>query len=629
MVIGIAGSFFKDEQGRTLMLRGVNLGGSSKVPARPNGATHLREGLLDHRRVSFVGRPFALAEAGEHFSRLARWGLTFLRLLVPWEAVEHAGPGLYDEDYLAYLHAVVEAARDHGLSIVIDPHQDMWSRFTGGDGAPGWTLEAAGFDLGHLDETGAAITHQFRGDPFPRMIWPTNGGKLAAATMFTLFFGGSDFASRATVDGEPVQEFLQRHYIAAMGRVAGRLRDLPNVVGYGTMNEPLAGYIGCRDLTAAWGQITLGDGPTPFQGMLLGAGLPQEVGVWELGSLSIRRTGTRLMNSAGASAWLPGKGCVWHENGVWGFDAAGKPVLLQPDHFRSRNNRPVDFAQDYYRPFANRFAREIRAADRRAAIFVEAEAGRWPPSWGPGDAPRVVFAPHWYDDLLLVTKRFFPILAYDARTQRIVFGKGRVRRSMAAQLAHLKRGARERLGGAPTLLGEFGIPFDMNGAKAYASGDFRAHLRALQRSFRAIEANLLDCTIWNYTPDNSNERGDLWNGEDLSVFSRDQQADPSDPDSGGRALGALVRPYPIATAGDPLHLSFEPDRRIFRFAFRHDPRVLAPTEIFVPALQYPDGVRVLASDGIWEMRRAEQRLLYRHGTGRSEHTIRIMPARGG
>ena len=49
-----------------------------------------------------MDRPFPLAEADEHFGRLASWGLTFVRLLVTWEAVEHAGPGIYDEDYLTY-----------------------------------------------------------------------------------------------------------------------------------------------------------------------------------------------------------------------------------------------------------------------------------------------------------------------------------------------------------------------------------------------------------------------------------------------------------------------------------------------------------------------------------------------
>ena len=78
-MISIKGSNFKDEAGRTLLLRGVNLGGSSKVPFSPDGATHIREGFFEHRDVSFVGRPFPLEEADEHFSRLKTWGFNFLQ----------------------------------------------------------------------------------------------------------------------------------------------------------------------------------------------------------------------------------------------------------------------------------------------------------------------------------------------------------------------------------------------------------------------------------------------------------------------------------------------------------------------------------------------------------------------
>ena len=178
----IDGAWFKDEHGRTLILRGVNLGGSTKVPFRPDGATYVREGFYDHRDVSFVGRPFPLDEADEHFSRLRGWGLTFLRFLITWEAIEHAGPGIYDEEYLDYLVAVVRKAGEHGLHLFIDPHQDVWSRMSGGDGAPGWTFEAVGMDVARFSEAGAAIVHAIHGDPFPRMIWPTNYDKLAAAT---------------------------------------------------------------------------------------------------------------------------------------------------------------------------------------------------------------------------------------------------------------------------------------------------------------------------------------------------------------------------------------------------------------------------------------------------------------
>ena len=124
-MICIAGPWFKDDDGRTLILHGVNLGGSSKVPFRPNGATYLREGLNDHRNVSFVGRPFPLEQADEHFARLRAWGLTFVRLLVTWEAIEHAGPGVYDQEYLDYVYAVVRKAGEHGIHLFIDPHQEV------------------------------------------------------------------------------------------------------------------------------------------------------------------------------------------------------------------------------------------------------------------------------------------------------------------------------------------------------------------------------------------------------------------------------------------------------------------------------------------------------------------------
>ncbi len=134
-MIHIEDGSFRDDGGRTLMLRGVNVAGSSKVPSSPNGATHLREGFLDHRRVSFVGRPFPLEDAEEHFARLSGWGFTVLRLVVTWEAIEHAGPGIYDEEYLEYILQLVTLAGQRDLAVLVDPHQDMWSRFSGGDGA--------------------------------------------------------------------------------------------------------------------------------------------------------------------------------------------------------------------------------------------------------------------------------------------------------------------------------------------------------------------------------------------------------------------------------------------------------------------------------------------------------------
>jgi hypothetical protein len=626
MNIRTEGPWFKDELGRTVILRGVNLGGSSKVPSQPDGATHLCQDFFNHEDVSFVGRPFPIEEAEEHFLRLKTWGFTFLRLLVTWEAIEHAGPGQYDQAYLEYLHAIVEIAARHEIKVFIDPHQDVWSRFSGGDGAPGWTLEAVGFDITHFHETGAAIIHQVHGDPFPRMIWPTNSGKLAAATMFTLFFGGNDFAAKTMIAGEPAQEFLQRHYIASMSQVASALRGLPNIVGFDVMNEPLMGYISRQDLYEPFGMIKLGPCPSPFQSMLLGAGHPQTVDVWALDLRGNRIVDQVKVNPDGACCWLPGFNCIWRENGVWDWDTHGEVKLLHPDHFSHVSGRTADFTRDYYRPFANRFAQVIREALPDALIFLEGvprHAGSF--YWEEQDTRDTVYAPHWYDGYVLYLKDFKSFIAFDSSRNKLVLGSRCIRRSFASQLAEFKQLSRSQLSDVPTLIGEFGIAFDINHSRAFRTGNFKPQIAALDRSFRAIEDNLLSCTLWNYTADNDNQRGDQWNGEDLSIFSRDQQEDPDDIHSGGRALEGAVRPYPMATAGEPTHLEFEIRKKRFTFTFRHEPGVTAPTEIFIPKLQYPSGFEVHLSDGSYTYSAETQILRYQHDPTHMQHEIRIYP----
>jgi len=620
----IEGSAFKDDQGRTLLLRGANLGGSSKVPFRPNGATHIRDGFFDHRDVSFVGRPFPLEKAGEHLARLRAWGFNVLRLLVTWEAVEHAGPGLYDQDYLDYLCEVVRKAGEHGLDLFVDPHQDVWSRMSGGDGAPGWTFEAVGMDVARFAETGAAVVHATHGDPFPRMIWPTNAAKLASATLFTLFFGGTDFCPRTHVDGEPAQEFLQRHYVNAILQVVHRLKGLPNVLGYESMNEPSSGWIGWPDLATNHGLLRLGCTPTPFQAMLLGAGFPQEVDVWKMGVRGARRTGQQWVNPAGVPAWHDGVECPWRENGVWDVDGGGQPRLLRPHHFAQVDGRSVSF-NDYLSPFLQRYARAIRSVDPGAMIFLEGVVGRPPPRWDAQDVPNAVHAAHWYDGLTLFTKKWIPFLGVDMSTGKLSFGQRRVRRAFARQLARIKADSSERMGGIPTLIGEFGIPFDLRGKRAYRTGNFSAQVQAMDRSFRALEANQLSGTVWNYTADNDNRRGDQWNDEDLSIYSRDQQANPADLNSGGRALEAIVRPYARKVAGEPLEMSFDRRRRVFDFAFRHDAALSAPTEVYVPRLHYPGGCRVEVSDGDYTLDANAQVLLYHPSPTVDIHRIRLSP----
>ncbi len=621
----IKGSWLKDELGRSLILHGVNLSGSSKIPTCPNGATYRNEGFFDHRHVSFVGRPFPLEQADEHFARLRSWGLTLLRFLVTWEAIEHAGPGQYDAEYLDYLQAVVKKAGDYGFTVIIDPHQDVWSRFSGGDGAPGWTFEVLGLDLTRFHETGAAIVHQIHGDPFPPMVWPTNGSRLAAATMFTLFFAGNDFAPKTLVDGEPVQDYLQRHYIAAFQKVAERLKGLDCVVGYEVFNEPLSGFIGLKDLTHPLLPVKFGPMFSPIQSMLLGDGIPQEIEVWQRTLLRSRLVERRLMNPSKMRIWREGYDGIWQQNQVWDLDEKGRVRLLNPHYFAQVNGKEVDFSRDYLRPFVNRYTAAIRAVDPDAIIFLETDPRMPPPDWGPQDAKNIVYAPHWYDATVLFLKTYSPWIGFDVHTGHVILGKRRVQRSFVHQLAKHKEYSALHLGNVPTIIGETGIAFDLNGGRAYHSGNFKQQIRAMDRILHALDENLLSYTLWNYTPENDNIHGDQWNGEDLSIFSLDQQQCAEDINSGGRALQAIVRPYARATAGEPLRMSFDINRRVFSYTFRHDPDIQAPTEIFVPNYQYPNGYNIWVTDGECDLRHEQQLLLYQPSADRETHRIKITP----
>lgn len=626
-MITTADIFFQDEHRRTLILRGANLSGSSKLPVVPDGATRHKDGFYAHRTVSFVGRPFPLAEADEHLRRLASWGMTFLRLLVPWEAVEHGGPGVYDHAYLDYLRTVVIRAHEQGIRVFIDPHQDVWSRWTGGDGAPGWTLEILGIDISKLHTTGAAFTHQEHGDPFPRMVWPTNYGRYGAATMFTLFFAGRDFAPNIRIDGINIQDYLQTHYFNAMRQVAERLKDLPNVVGYDAMNEPSSGLIGIPDLAhyPEREMLMLGAMPTPFQALAAASGFAQTVDVFDLGLGFSNAGGKQTINPEGVSLFLPGYTCPWQREGVWAIED-GAPVLLKPAHFHTVGGQLVDFTRDYLKPFFRRFIVALRDIHPGALLFIEGRPGGKHPDWSEDDAPGTVNAAHWYDGLTLFTKVYNPDMAFDFFGHNLITGVDAVRQTYIDQLAFSRREADERMGGIPTVIGEFGLPFDMFDKAAYTTGDFSAHVQALDNYYDALDANLLSATIWNYTPDNTNAHGDHWNDEDLSIFSRDQQDDPADINSGGRALEGCVRPYALATAGEPLRMEFELATRTFEYEYAPDAAIAQPTEVYIPTLHYPAGIVVEIAGGAYRHAPDQQRLFIHAEAGAEQVRVVVKPA---
>ena len=435
---------------------------------------------------------------------------------------------------------------------------------SGGDGAPGWTLEAAGLDVTRFSEIGRG--HR------PRRAWRPLPAHDLADQLYQaglrdhvqpLFRGERLSRPRTTVEGEPVQEFLQRHYIDAIKQVAIRLK----------------GICQCRRLrhperaVARLHRLVRPDGDTEACCAL--GNRPRRSRPWYWAPVSrkrsrsgvrglrgIRPTGRALANPGGARAWRDGVDCLWRENGVWDLGDDGQPRLLRPDHFARVDGRAVDFAERLSPAFPRALRpRDPRGGPRRHPLS-RGPAPAGPAPLGSGEhSPDVVHAAHWYDGMTIFMKRYLPFLGVDFDTAKFVLGRKRVRRSFVEQVARLKAESSERLGGVPTLVGEFGIPFDLQGGRAYRTGDFSQQVQAMDDTFQALEANLLSGTLWNYTADNDNRWGDQWNDEDLSIFSRDQQTDPDDINSGGRALEAAVRPYAHKVAGEPLEMAFEQAER--------------------------------------------------------------------
>jgi hypothetical protein len=284
----------------------------------------------------------------------------------------------------------------------------------------------------------------------------------------------------------------------------------------------------------------------------------------------------------------------------------GEAVLKKPHWFAPGTRRSSAhhmFNQRYLRPFAAKFAARIDSAAGRPGrfmLFVEAPPlGEMPAftsaslgttlneSHKAGSTPCIVNETHWYDSLTLTMKRWTGFLGYDSALQRVIVGPRAVRRYFREALSRIVRHSREAMDNAPTLLGEFGLPFDLNGRKAYRTGNFRVHQRALSAYYEALDANILSATLWNYTPDNTHAEGDGWNGEDLSVFCAE--------DGGGRALAGFVRPYALAVAGRILTMHYDLRRGKFYLEYEPDVSISAPTEVFVPMLQFPHGASVSTS----------------------------------
>ncbi len=613
--IGIRGNRFVDAEGRHVILRGLNLGGDSKVPY-PDGGTHHPADFGDHDSVSFVGRPFPVQEADEHLGRIAGWGFNVLRLLVTWEAVEHAGPGQYDSDFIDHIRRVCEKAREHGLAVFVDFHQDVWSRMSGGSGAPGWIFARLGLDFRKFGAAGAAHVMQQRydyADPaprqvrYPQMSWPLNYFMPVNGIMWTAFFAGAQLTPRWTIDGRNVQDYLQEHYLGAVRALAARLGDLPNVIGFDSLNEPGMGWIGKplskppRETGPDNSPARMVPGWTPLAGLMAARGL----------SVAVPMPGgapALQVNTAREPIWLPGVADPFEQAGAWKLDG-GAATALDEDFFCRSAQGPLHFERDCLGPFFARVAPAIRGVRPDWLLFAEINphsilAGKTFPEMPPA----TVNASHWYDIDLLWSKHF-PDRPDAAQTKAML-------QRYRFQLGYLRSLGQRLGGGAPTLIGEFGVPYDLDGGASFrrwAEGEHGADVwhsqtLALGFTYDVLDEFLLSSTQWNYTASNRNDLriGDGWNQEDLSVFSRDQQAGGHD---GGRAVEGFCRPYVRRAQGTLLQLRYDAQARTLAIRIQADAAIPAPTEIYVPERLASDLEVECSAPAHWEHQPGKQQLL--------------------
>ena len=120
----IDGTTFRDSSNREVTLHGINVAADAKNPFTPSQPSHEPKGFFQGEDVSFVGRPFPLDDAPTHLGRLKSWGFNTIRYIFTWEAIEHAGPIKYDEDFVQYTVSVLRIAKSYGFYVFMDPHQD-------------------------------------------------------------------------------------------------------------------------------------------------------------------------------------------------------------------------------------------------------------------------------------------------------------------------------------------------------------------------------------------------------------------------------------------------------------------------------------------------------------------------
>jgi endoglycosylceramidase len=219
-----------DESGRTVILRGVNVNGlvdywtPTLTPPYPIEPRAYARGACPRDSALTTAVPLCKRD----LAQIAALGWDVVRLPVSWSLLEPV-PGRINDSYLSRIAQVVDWARERHVRVVLDLHQDAWSKYVfapkgticppgsvamdGGDGAPAWAAA-------HLTPACAPGGTRELEPPVQE-----------AAQRFWLDLPAPDGVG------------MQEHYAAVVTALARRFANVPSVAGYELMNEPQPGFV--------------------------------------------------------------------------------------------------------------------------------------------------------------------------------------------------------------------------------------------------------------------------------------------------------------------------------------------------------------------------------------------------
>ncbi len=195
--VHVEGATFRDGQGRQLLFRGYN----TKV----NGIFDV---TFDDGRIPNYTFPSFDEDGAKKFEEL---GFNAMRLTINWSALEpHSlqyAPAFFDK-----VEAILAMARAHHFYVILDMHQDGYSKEIGEDGAPLWAIV-----------------------PPPDKLLQGPSDDSRRTTAVCLNAGFSFFDNVPASDGRPLQEA----FISAVEQMARKWSLRPEVLGFEDFNEPI------------------------------------------------------------------------------------------------------------------------------------------------------------------------------------------------------------------------------------------------------------------------------------------------------------------------------------------------------------------------------------------------------